>query len=281
MKVTNADRVLFPEDGITKGDVVAYYRAVGPRMVPHLRERPLTLQRYPGGIGAHGFFQKEASDHFPSYVARVEVAKKGGVIHQPVANTTRSLVYLANQGAVSFHVWTSRTRHLVNPDLIVFDLDPSSPDQFDQVRNGAMVLRSLLSEAGLVPFVKATGSRGLHVVVPVRPLLTYDHIRLFTSGIADALVQIEPEHFTVEMRKVSRHGRIFVDTMRSTYAHTVVAPWSVRPRAGAPVAVPLDWDEVADPALRPDAWDLRSALTRPDPWKGMGRHARALPVRRR
>jgi len=282
VEVTHPDRVLFPDDGITKGDVVDYYRRVAPVMVPHLRNRPLMLERYRSGIDHGGFFQKEASEYFPAEIRRVEVDKAGGVVHHAVVDDEDGLVYLANQGCLTFHCWTARADRPHQPDRVVFDLDPPAVDgAFATVRSTALRLRDVLTRLGLVPFVQTTGSRGLHVVAPLVVGPDHGEVLRFAGAVADHLAAADPARLTTEFRKARRGSRLYLDVARNGYAQTVVAPYSLRARPGAPAATPLDWDEVRATRLRPDRWTVGNLFRRlgakADPWRGMARHARPLP----
>jgi bifunctional non-homologous end joining protein LigD len=283
-RTTNPERVLFPEEGLTKGEIVDYYRRVAPVMVPHLRGRPLMLERYPEGIGGPGFYQKDIPDYFPSFVHRVEVAKEGGTVVHAVCDDEETLVYLANQGSLTFHTWTSRVDRLHQPDMVVFDLDPPAKG-FPVVRTAARRLREVLEDLGLVPFLKTTGSRGLHVVAPLEPRADFEAVRAFAFGVAELLVAMDPGRLTTAVRKAKRGGRVFVDVLRNGYAQTAVAPYSVRARPGAPLSTPLDWDELSSGRLTPDRYTVRNLFRRlgakPDPWSGMAGQARPLDEARR
>jgi bifunctional non-homologous end joining protein LigD len=277
VEVTNADRVLFPKDGITKGQLVDYYERVADTMVPHLKGRPLSLQRFPEGIGAKGFFQQEISDHFPDWVARAEVERRGGgTVEHPVCNDARTLTYLANLGAVTLHMWTSRVGHLERPDRVVFDLDPPDDDgEVAPVRDAARRVRDLLGELGLVPFVQTSGSKGFHVVTPLEPDTGFDEVGALAGDVAELVAAQDPERLTVERRKAKRAGRLFLDVGRNVWAQTAVAPYSVRPKDGAPVATPIEWSEL--PRTEPRSYTLASVPRRlarkPDPWQSMERDA--------
>lgn len=279
VEVSNRDKVLFPDAGVTKGDLVDYYRRIAERMVPHLEERPVAMQRFPDGIDAEGFYQKDAPDYFPDWIERVTVEKEGGTVTHVVCRNEATLVYLANQAVVTPHVWLSRVDDLHRPDRMIFDLDPPGVD-FEPVRSAARALRGLLDELGLVAWPLVTGGRGLHVVVPLRRGERFDSVRGFARGVAEVLASREPDRFTTETRKAKRRGRLFLDYLRNAYAQTAVPPFAVRPRPGAPVAVPLDWDDVDDPGLRGDAYTVGNVFRRlsqtDDPWRGMARHARSL-----
>jgi bifunctional non-homologous end joining protein LigD len=273
--VSNRNKVLFPSDGITKGDLIEYYAAIAPVMAPHVRDRPATLERYPDGTAGERIFQKNIAKYFPEWIPRAEVPKKGGTVTHVLANDAPTLAYLANQAAIALHVWLSTIARPTAPDQMIFDLDPSRKN-FADVRATALALADATRDLGLVPFVKTTGSRGLHVVVPVRPSEDFGVVWEVAATISDRLIAERPKILTREFLKAKREGRIFLDVNRNAYAQTVVAPYSVRPLAGAPVAVPLEWDEVADRRLRPDGFSMRDALERPAVWAGMRRSARSL-----
>jgi bifunctional non-homologous end joining protein LigD len=278
--VTHADRVLFPEDGITKGDIVDYYSEVADTMLPHLKGRPLTLWRYPRGIDEKGFVQQDFAGTLPDWIAHASVKKEGhGTVVHPVADRREAVVWLANQNCVTLHTWLSRTDRLATPDRIVFDLDPSGPD-FGVVRATAHAVADLLQGLGLATYIQTTGSRGLHVVAPVKGDADFDAARRFAREVAETIVADDPDHRTVEARKSSRGERLYIDVMRNAYAQTVVAPYSVRARPGAPVATPLAWDEVDAKGLRPDKFTIRDIpnrlAERGDPWADLRKHSRSL-----
>ena len=278
--ITHADKVLFP-DGITKADLAAYYRDVAPAMLPHVRDRPVSMQRFNGGIERGGFFQKDVPRGAPDWVRLVEVPKRGGTVRHVLANDTATLVWLANQNCITPHVFTARADRLDRPDRIVWDLDPSGADEFPLVRRTALELGALLREAGSEPFAMATGSRGVHVVVAIRRRYGFDAVRDAALAVAEALAARRPGELTTAFRKEKRDGRLFLDVNRNGRAQTAVPPYAVRPRPGAPVATPLHWEELDDAALRPDGWTLRTVLGRlerdGDPWAGITRSAGALP----
>jgi bifunctional non-homologous end joining protein LigD len=284
VSVGNAGKVLFPGDRITKLDLIEHYRRVAPVMVPQVGGRPVTLQRFPDGIGAGGFFQKQASAHFPDWIERVTVPKARGKVDHVVIQRAADLVYLADQGAITVHAALAPADRVDRPDRMVFDLDPSL-DDFDLVRDGARLLRELLDDFGLVPFLMTTGSRGLHVVTPIAGTETFDEVAPLAEGIARALVARKPDHYTVEPHKAQRRDRVYVDWHRNHYAQTAVAPWSVRPKPGAPVAVPIGWDELDDPGLTSRRYTIhdvaRLVESRADPWSGMSRRARSTDKARR
>jgi bifunctional non-homologous end joining protein LigD len=273
MEVTNPEKVLFPDDGITKGDLVGYYETAAPLMVPHAKGRPLTLERYPNGIGEQGFFQKNAADYFPESIGRVLVPKEDGTVEHPVVNDGEGLVYLANQGTVSFHVWTSRSPTLDRPDRMIFDLDPPEGDVV-AARWAARRVGEILDELRLGGLPMTTGSKGYHVVVPLVPEATIEQVGETARAIAAALAVRHQDRLTTEFRIAKREGRVFIDWLRNRYAQSGVCPWSVRPKARAPVAVPLTWEELG--RSRPDRWRLGTIgprLSEGDPWADIDRLA--------
>lgn len=283
--ISHADRVVFPAAGLTKLDLARYYADVAPAMVPHVRGRPLALQSFPRGVDGDGFFLKNAPGHFPRWVATATVPKReGGTVRHVLANDAATLVYLAGQNAITPHVWTSRADRLEQPDRLIFDLDPSV-QRFAEVRAAARALGDLLGDLGLQPFTMTTGSRGLHIVAPLRRGPQHADVLDFARDVAAVAVEHDPGALTVEFRKARRGERIFVDVARNAYGQHAVAPYAVRALPLAPVATPLRWEELNDPRLDPQGWTARTLPDRladgGDPWQGIGRHARALgPARR-
>lgn len=284
--ISHADRLMFPDAGLTKLDLARHYAAVAEAMVPHTRDRPLALQSFPDGVAGAGYFVKNAPRHFPDWIRTVAVPKReGGTIHHVVAGDAATLVFLAGQNVITPHIWTSRGDRLERPDRLIFDLDPST-QRFAEVRATARALGDLLRDLGLAPFAMTTGSRGLHVVAPLRRSEDYDAVRPFARAVAAALVEQDPGTLTVEHRRDRRGERIFVDVNRTAYGQHAVAPYGVRARPNAPVATPLHWDELDDPRLDPQGWTVttigdRLANDGGDPWRDIARHARALgPARR-
>lgn len=266
--LTNQDRLVFPDAGITKHDVIAYYSAVAPAMVPELARRPLTVERFTKSVDAGGFFQKHWQKHYPAWLDGIDVPGKTRVRY-PIVDTPAGLVYLANQGGVAFHVWTSRKGTLHHPDLIVFDLDPPEGG-FAMVREVALLLRDVLDEIGLPAFCKTTGSKGLHVVSPLDGAASFDEVWSLCAAIATRFTTRHPTLVTTEFYKKDRQGRLFFDTMRNAPGATFVAAYSLRGRPGAPVSAPVMWREVEGDTLRPDGFTLRDVPERlarlGDPW---------------
>ena len=278
--ITHPEKVLFPDDGITKGEVAAYYEAVAPAMIPHIRARPISMERYPAGIGKKGFFHKDVSKGFPAWLERVEVPKKDGTVHHPIVTDTRSLLWIANQNCITPHVWVSRAPDLYHPDVCVFDLDPSREDQPDVLRAAALALRALLEELGLPSWAKTTGSKGFHIVVPLDGKADMGTVERFAHRVGTLLVTRHPRELTQEFSKADRHGRILVDTGRNGYSATWAAPYAVRARRGAPVSAPCTWDEIHTGEMLPQTVTLRSMPARleklGDVWGDMRRRKRSL-----
>jgi bifunctional non-homologous end joining protein LigD len=277
--ITHPEKLLFPDDGITKGDVAAYYEAMAPVILPHLRGRPITMERYPAGIGAKGFWQKDVSKGFPSWLERVEVPKKDGVVHHPIVTDTRSLLWMTNQNTITQHVWTSRVPDLDYPDLCVFDLDPSN-DDVTEVRGAAVGLRDLLEKLGLPSWVKTTGSKGFHIVVPLDGKTTMESAAHFANAVGSLFVRLAPERLTQEFSKVDRRGRIYVDTGRNGYHATFAAVYTIRARPRAPISAPCTWEEVESGLVGPTSFTLRNMPERMarvgDIWRDMRRRGRSL-----
>ena len=279
IEITNPDKVLFPGDGFTKADLASYYEAVATVMVPHVKERLATMERFPDGIAAHRFYNKNAPKYFPDWIDRVTVPKKGGTVSHVVINDAATLVYLAQQACITPHVSMLRVDDLQHPDQLMIDLDPST-DDFSVVRETALDLREVLDDLGLFSVVKTSGSRGLHIVVPLDRSAEAEFVRAFARDLAESLALRNPKQVTIETSKKDREDRLFVDWMRNSPGQTAVAPYGVRARPGAPVAMPLDWSEVESKRLDPRAWSIKSAIPRvmdePDPWRGWKRRARSL-----
>ena len=285
VEVSHPDRVVFPDIGLTKGELVDYYVRVADHILPHLRGRPLTMEIFSKGVGQPGAFVKERRKHFPDWVGAAVVPttdatrrKRGDALEMPVIDTADALAYVANQGMVTPHVWLSRADKPLNPDRLVFDLDPST-DDIVVVRDAALELRETLSSLGLVPYVKATGGRGLHVTVPLDRSAMSDDVRAFSESIAADLSAAHPDRFTTEFSKAARGTRLYLDVLRNGRSQTEVAAYGVRGHATAPVAAPLEWNEVA--SFEPGRWTVRTIFRRlgrrRDPWLDLDANARPLP----
>ena len=280
----NAEKVVFRRDGITKRDLVRYYRGVAGQMLPLLRDRPVSMTRFPHGITAPGIAQQGVPAYFPDWITRAQIHTPDGPLEQVICDKPATLMYLAGQGCIELRCVLSRLGRIHEPDQLIFDLDPPDDRRFDDVRVCALRLGELLSdELGLPTFVKTTGGSGLHVHVPLTPADDFDAVREFARQVAEVLATRNPDVVTTEQRKDRRGRRIYADIMRNAYAQLAVAPYSVRARPGAPVATPLSWDEVEDKNLSPGQFTLRTLPDRTrgngpaaGPWAGMARRRTGL-----
>lgn len=277
VELSNLDKVFFPEHGYTKGDLVDYYEKIADIMLPHIEGRPLTMIRFPNGIEDKRFFQKDAPDYFPDWIAKKSFEKKeGGSTNYVICNDKASLVYLTNQACITPHIWLSKEDKPDHPDRMIFDLDPSK-EGFDAVKEAAFSIRELLEdELGLPVFLMTTGSRGLHLVTPLKRNHDFDEVRDFAQQAAKYLEQKYPETMTTAARKEKREDRLFLDVARNASAQTSVAPYAVRPIEGAPVATPIDWDELKKPDLSAQSYTIKNIFRRlgskEDPWKDIEQH---------
>jgi bifunctional non-homologous end joining protein LigD len=277
IKLTHGDRVMFPDDGITKAEIVEHYARVAPFAVPHLRGRPVSMQRVRENIATQVFYQKDAPPYFPAWIKRVTVPKSGGTVTHAICDDSASLVYLANQGCITPHVWLSQVPELHMPDRMIIDLDPGDGGVAD-ARFAAHLAHDVMTAAGLAPYLMATGSRGYHVVVPIKPQLDFEQVRAIAFRLSEQMERRAPDRLTTEFYKEKRRGRLFLDCNRNAWAQTAVPPYSVRPKPRAPVAVPIAWDELD--SVAPDQFNVRTIPERlaaaPDPWPGFARRARSL-----
>jgi len=259
VEISKPGKELFPasqgQAAVTKLDLARYYASVAEVMVPHLRDRPVSMQRFPDGIGGPSFYEKKAPAHFPAFVRTVEVETSDGPQRQVVVDDARALVYLAQQACVTPHPWLCRSDDLGRPDQLVFDLDPSVPG-LPAVRRATRLVGELLDDLGLESAVKTTGSRGYHVLVPLRRQAGFEDVRAFARECAQVLVDREPALLTLEARKAKRGDRVLVDVQRNGYGQTAVPAYAVRARPGAPVATPITWDELS--RVEPDQHTVRS-----------------------
>lgn len=271
--------MLFPDDGITKGELAAYHELVAPIMLPHVIGRPITMERYPAGIGKKGFWQKSVEKGFPAWLGRVAVPKKDGLVYHPIVTDLRSLLWIVNQNTITQHVWTSRVPELDYPDLCVFDLDPAKDDPAP-VRAAAIGLRDLLDTLGLPSWIKTSGSKGYHVVVPLDRKSNMADVERFAHQVGRVFVSHAPNHLTQEFSKADRKGRIYVDTGRNGYSATFAAAYTVRAKAGAPVSAPCTWKEIEDGAVNPGTFTVRNMPARitnaGDVWSELLRSRRSL-----
>lgn len=281
VSVSHPEKALFTNPEVTKLELARYYEQMAVPLLPHLRGRPLALQAFPNGIGSQGFFLKSVPKHFPDWIHTAEVPKRGGTLTQVLADDAATLVYLAGQNVITPHIWLSRADQPTSPDRLIFDFDPSPGARFANVRAAAREAGARLRDAGLATYAMLTGSRGVHVVCPLRRAPDFSTVHRFARAVAEAMVAADPHHLTLEWRRADRGARIYVDVNRNAYAQHVVAPYGVRPRPRAPVAMPIEWDELSEPRLKPDRYTVATAPRRlesqGDAWRNINRHARALP----
>ncbi len=277
IEVSNTDKVFFPDAGITKGDLIEYYGRIAETMLPHVHGRLIMMHRFPDGIEGENWYHKDVPEYFPDWIPRIKVAKEDGILQQLVCNEAACLVYLADQGSVTPHIWLSRVDQLRRPDRLVFDLDPPEGGGFEIVRDTARALVNLYTELAVTPFLMTTGSRGMHVVVALDRSAGFDDARALARRVAQELQRRFPDRLTTAARIADRQGRLYLDLTRNAYAQTTVAPYAVRARPGAPVATPLRPDELDDPAIGPQSYSLANIFRRlgqiDDPWRDIDRHA--------
>ena len=278
--ITHPEKVLFPDDGISKGELAEYYEAIAPLLLPHIRGRPVTMERYPSGIGKKGFWQKDVSKGFPDWLERVAVPKKDGTVHHPLVTDVRSLLWIVNQNTITPHVWVSRVPDLYHPDVCVFDLDPSREDEPEALRAAALGLRDLLEALGLPSWVKTSGSKGFHIVVSLDGAARTDEVARFAHRVGARLVAGYPDRLTQEFSKADRGGRILVDTGRNGYSATFAAAYAVRAKPGAPVSAPCTWEEIERGDVLPRTFTLRTMADRVakvgDLWAAMPTRTQSL-----
>jgi bifunctional non-homologous end joining protein LigD len=278
--ITHPEKVMFPDSGITKGELAEYYAFVAPLMLPHLAGRPVTLERFHKGIGEKGFFQKNVEKGAPTWLERVRVPKSDGVVNYAVVRDVRGIMWLANQNCITPHVWTSRVPKLFHPDLCVFDLDPLVDDA-DALRGAVLLLRDFLAGLGLSSWVKTSGSKGYHVVVALDGSADCGQVARFAHAVGRALVRRDPEHLTQEFYKADRGGRILIDTGRNEFGATYAATYAVRPKPNAPVSAPCTWDEVESGEVGPQTFTLRGMRERiervGDVWANLFSSPKPLP----
>lgn len=282
IELSHLDKVLFPKDDITKHDVVAYYAKIATHMIPYVKNRPISMLRYPNGIEHEGFYQKNAGEYFPSWITLKPIKSEGGkIVHYVVIDKKATLLYLANQLCLTPHIWLSKVDKLDYPDRMIFDLDPSGKTfYFSLIQKTAFVFKELLEHCGLVPYIMTTGSRGMHVVVPLKRMENFDTVRAFAYDIATFIQKHDPKNLTLEIRKNKRGKKVFLDYLRNSYSATSVAPYAIRAKNGAPVATPIDWKEAEDSKLVSTRYTIFTVFDRlkkkGDPWKDIAKNARSL-----
>lgn len=283
LELSNEDKVFFPDAGITKGHVIDYYRRIARVMLPHVADRPLTLRRFPDGIDSRGFYQQDTPEYYPDWIRTVRAERVAGSRHKGdvrhvVVEDAAALIYLADQGVIEIHGWLSRKDNVRKCDRILFDLDPADED-FAAVVTAAKQIGHIMEQVGLAPHVMTTGSRGLHVMAPLKPDNDLDEVRQVARRMADRLAGVHSDTLTTEQRKDKRRGRLFLDTTRMAYGQTTVMPYSLRAKPGAPVATPLSWDEL-NSRLNSRKYTAENIFRRisrkPDPWRDMWSKAVSL-----
>jgi bifunctional non-homologous end joining protein LigD len=287
IRLTNPDKVLYPGHGVTKLDLVRHYEAVAEWMLPHITARPLTLVRCPSGHDAHCFFQKHFDrSSVPDPLRLVEIEEKDGTALYGVLNSLPGLISLVQLGALELHTWNSRSDKLERPDRFIIDLDPDPGVKWPAIVEAALHVREVVTHLGLESFVKTTGGKGLHVVVPLVRRADWEEVKEFAHGVASLLARAAPERYTLEMSKAKRKGRILLDYYRNTRGATAIEAYSTRARPGATVAAPIHWDELAD-GVKSDTFTVRNMPARlrelgADPWKEIGAVKQSLtaPMRR-
>lgn len=280
-RLTHPERVVYPDAGIRKGDVADYYRAVAGWLLPDLIERPLSLLRCPDGIDGECFFQKHYNDSFGPHVHAVELAESDGRADYVYVRDIEGVLALVQMNAIEFHLWGARRNAPDRPDRLVFDLDPAEGVAWRDLKHAAREVRRRLAESGLDSWVRLSGGKGVHVVAPIRPGPDWAAAKAFCEALADAMVADAPQRYVATASKALRKGRIFIDWLRNARGATSIASWSLRARAGAPVAMPLRWDEFARSRAATD-FDLAKAVRRAarlgrDPWEGYAESRQRLP----
>lgn len=278
--ISHPEKVMFPDGGITKGELCSYYELAAPLMLQHIEGRPVTLERFHRGISEKGFFQKNVEKGAPTWLERVAVPKSDGVVNYPVVRDTNGIMWLANQNCITPHVWTSRAPDLFHPDLCVFDLDPLVDDP-NVLRTMTLELRDLLAELGLTSWVKTSGSKGFHVAVSLDGKANSGEVARWAHGVGRAFARRYPDHLTLEFYKADRDGKILVDTGRNEFGATYATAYAVRPKPNAPISAPCTWEEVESGAAQPQTFTLRGMAKRLDAvgdiWAAIFQNPHALP----
>ena len=279
--ISHPEKVIFPESGITKGELASYYQLVAPVMLPHIAGRPVTMERFHRGIGEKGFFQKNLGPAAPAWLERVAVPKSDGVVNYAIVRDARGILWMANQNSITPHVWTSRVPKLLYPDLCVFDLDPLVDDA-DALRSATLLLRDTLAELGVASWVKTSGSKGFHVVFALDEKSDSGQVARFAHAVGRELVRRAPDRLTQEFYKADRGGKILVDTGRNDFGATFAATYAVRPKPGAPTSAPCTWDELESGEVGPQSITLRTMPERlaahGDLWVNLFGVRHALPA---
>ncbi|MCJ7756725.1 MAG: non-homologous end-joining DNA ligase [Gillisia sp.] len=286
VEISNRDKIFFPNSKYTKGDLIDYYEKIAELMIPYMKNRPISMLRLPDGIDDKQFYQKDTPDYFPDWIEVKQVKKqKGGTTNYVICNNTATLVYLANQACITPHIWLSKKDKLDYPDRMIFDLDPSDND-FSKVKSVAKKLKKFLEkDLDLPVYLMTTGSRGLHVVIPLERSSNFDEVRDFAQTIAKHLEAENPEEITTATQINKRGNKLYIDTARNGFGQTSVAPYAIRPIEGAPVATPIDWEELGNSSLTSQTYNIKNIFLKlgkkPDPWKSMDRHSVSITSARK
>lgn len=285
IEISHEDKILFPKSNITKLDLVNYYLKASNLIIPFTKDRPLTLVRFPNGIGKQGFYQKNTPEYYPNWIKRIPVEKSDkSIVEYLNCKNAATLVYIANQGCITPHPWLSKLPELNNPDKIVFDLDPSSSEKsnFEIVKKTAILIKEILELHNLNPFVMTTGSKGLHVIAPIKADTNFDIVRNFAKKIAEDLVSQDPKNLTTEIRIEKRGKKIFIDYLRNAWSATSVCPYGVRPKENAPVATPIFWEELKEKTLISQSYNIHNVFqklkTDGNPWEKFEKNKKKLNI---
>ncbi len=278
INISNLEKILYPDKGYRKKNIVNYYQKIAPTILPHIKKRPLNMHRAPDGLNGETFYQQEAPDYFPEWIERINIAKKeGGSINHVLCNNRETLLYLAGQAALTLHIWLSREDCIQKPDKLLFDLDPPPGKSFHMVKKGAVYINEYFKSLAVKTFVMTTGSKGLHIVVPLKPEYGFGVVRDAAKKISKRLVNQFPEIFTIEKSKEKRGNRIFLDYLRNSYGQTSICPYCLRILPIAPVATPIHWEELKKPSLNAQSYHLGNIFNRlgqkKDPWQHIHRHS--------
>lgn len=278
MKLSHPDKIWFPKSKITKEDIVDYYQKIAPHFLKYCKNHLIVLLRYPNGITQDFFYQKQIPDYFPAFIKRKTIVlKKGEEQTLTIIANQKSLLYLVNQGTLIFHSWLSNTKNVHNPDKIVFDFDPSMND-LKKLRFAVTEMKKIVERHGLVPFLMTTGSRGYHIVIPIKPQHSFDIVHEFVKKVAQELANAYPKLMTINPILKERKGRIFIDYLRNSYGQTSVAPYSVRAIEKAPIATPIRWQELS--RTKPQQFTIKNIFKRltskGDAWKDFEKSRKTL-----
>lgn len=267
VEITHPDKSIFPEQNITKQQIAEYYQSVEHLMLPFLKNRPVTLVRGPHGVGEGIFYQRHPSENFPDYIERVKIEGKTETEIYITIDALNDIIYLVNIGVIEFHAWGATNDNEDRPDWLVWDLDPGSPAEWPFVVEGAHLIKEVLDDQGLQSFVKLSGNKGVHVVLPIKPSKGWDEAKQFTLDMANEIVSKQPQHFTTKIPKTERVGKVFVDYLRNSKAATAVSPYSLRAKPGSGISMPISWEELGTD-MKPNQFHVQnsSAELKKHPW---------------